>query len=183
MGVERHGFAALQRVDVPVTRVSGVAVALVGVALASATPAQSITTSGVSQADLAAAAAQNLLIMQQSVPSLAPVQSVNQQTGATTVPVFFRQVGTCTPDGNGNCTWTFPTPFSVTPTCLSDIGGSASYVYFASRSSMNSTGVTYSVSSMPKVLSLNLGAGTTNVTVWGVPPAGTSLTLSCFAPQ
>lgn len=128
---------------------------------------------------LSAAAASNLTAMQAVVPVLAPVQSVNALTGAVSVPTFQRKIASV-PLTGGTGTWTFDSAFSSTPICLGQVvSTSSTYVFAAPQlTAVSTTSLTVTLQAALKVLSISLGA----LTVWGAPPAGTTLNMICLAP-
>lgn len=122
------------------------------------------------------------------VPGMAPVQSVNTATGVVSVPTVCRQA---TPAGSpasvstsdGVVSFTFPNSncgFATLPSCYTSLASSNSNYVFAAplRSVLDSTHVVFTVQAALKILGISLGL----LTIWGPPPSGTTMDITCVAP-
>jgi hypothetical protein len=115
----------------------------------------------------------------------APVASVNAMKGAVTVPGTIRAscvISSFDSSGNGSCAlanWTGGTAFTSTPDCFPTLqAGSSTYVYALPLvTPPGAAGGTVAINEQAalKVLNVALGAST----IWGPPPAGTSITMAC----
>lgn len=73
---------------------------------------------------------------------------------------------------------TFAPPFKATPTCApAVVSANASSVFTLTQTAISPTAVSYNVQAALKLLSISLGA----LTVWGPPPAGTSVSTVCYS--
>lgn len=122
------------------------------------------------------------------VAAAAPVKSVNGELGNVLVPAYRRQVSPAlvAATADGSVTWTFPTPFSSMPTCWPSLASSASgYTFdYPLLTAIGLSSVSYTVSAHPRsisIASLSLPV-LLQITPVGAP-AGTTLTLSCIAPE
>lgn len=78
----------------------------------------------------------------------------------------------------GVATVTFAPPFKATPTCApAVVSANASSVFTLTQTAISPTAVSYNVQAALKLLSISLGA----LTVWGPPPAGTSVSTVCYS--
>lgn len=115
----------------------------------------------------------------------APVQSVNSNTGNVAVPTYVRQVSSALAitTTDGTLTWTFPTSFTNQPTCFTQLAASATTHSFDAPliTAISQNSVSYQVTSHSKTLSI-LALGTLTLTLSTVP-VGTTMTISCLAPQ
>ncbi|MDE1158431.1 MAG: hypothetical protein PW791_09160 [Neorhizobium sp.] len=156
--------------------------ALLALLPAAAIAQQSMTVPG-QNADLTAYSTTSQT--QQMITSLSPVQSVNGNVGVVTVPTFQRLVGSIstftTTNGYSVGTYTFPSSFQTTPTCLTQIrSASTTYTYsFPVVTSISTTAVTVQLRASPVSLTIAaLGSVSLSTTV----PTGTSVDLLCLAP-
>lgn len=115
---------------------------------------------------------------QSSGISPAPVTSVNGAKGDVTVQTIQRQVSGSIDISSGTASWSFPAQFKNTPTCWVSVATTSAATVFSTpvTTSISTTAVTVSMRAAATVLNvLSLGA----VTLWGNPPKGTIVTLSC----
>lgn len=119
-----------------------------------------------------------LLLLADYSTTPAPVASVNNQLGAVIVTTVQRQTSTPIDISSGSVTWTFPTTFANQPNCWPTITSSNTNYVFAQpvTTAITTTAVTVTETAALKLLSISLGA----LTVWGNPPSGTNLTLTCI---
>ena len=121
------------------------------------------------------------------VASAAPVQSVNNATGAVKLPTYMRQVSAplTVSTTDGTLTWTFPAAFGNMPTCWPSLAAtSTGYTFdYPEQTAISTTAVSYLVTAHPKTLSIaSLALPVLLQITPAGPPAGTTLTLSCIAP-
>ncbi len=117
----------------------------------------------------------------------APVQSVNGNKGAVTLPIYQRQVSSAlaVSTTDGTLTWTFPTAFGNMPTCWPSLAAtSTGYTFdYPEQTAIGLTSVSYLVTAHPKQISIaSLALPVLLQITPNGPPAGTTLTLSCIAP-
>ncbi len=158
-----------------------------------ATSAQTAATTANTAAQAATAAAQNVAATfvpytNAQAAAASPVQSVNGGTGAVTVPAYKRQVSTALTASttDGTLTWTFPTAFTNMPTCWPSLAATTTaYTFdYPEVTAISLTSVSYLVTAHPK--SISITSLTLPIVLQVTPPgapAGTTLTLSCLAPQ
>lgn len=78
----------------------------------------------------------------------------------------------------GVATVTFAPPFKATPTCTPTVvSANASNVFTLTQTAISPSGVSYNVQAALKLLSISLGP----LTVWGPPPAGTTVSTICYS--
>ncbi len=92
------------------------------------------------------------------VQALAPVQSVNGNKGAVTLPIYQRQVSgaLAVSTTDGTLTWSFPATFGNMPTCWPSLAAtSTGYTFdYPEQTAISLTSVSYLVTAHPKQISI-----------------------------